>query len=261
MAVFHHVIVIDGFSRDWFEEFVREFADGVEALRFEDGELVTESATGGRVVLIAGRHIGPGTQYRLIPDAEGVPPTSVTVTRWDRDSEISIGFSKRSNGMVTASTRTLRSVTHPRTAQLHGTYNNTSGPWLLRQASWSLDLDLERWWAHVSDASSTPGPAPMTFTFVHPHVTTTLEIVPSPAGSNRWSLKTTATIRSTSWARPVVAVALLLGRKFLDSSYREMIHEIVPEWNAAVERLRDMPPQKAAAQSLGAFWTENPTLG
>ena len=63
METFQHEVVLPGCSRDWFQQFVAEVHDEVEALPFEGGCLVEQLPEDREVLLVAGRHAGEGVDH------------------------------------------------------------------------------------------------------------------------------------------------------------------------------------------------------
>lgn len=261
MTVFRHEVTLAGCTREWFDQFVAEAHSAAESLRFEDGRLAGapsgDPADGpGTVSLVAGRHAARGARYQVGPAADG---TSFTVTDWDRARRTGIALRERSGGHEMTAEVRLRSASRPRDIEARGGYRDPGGHWLARRADWSAEVSLAGWWKRLGTGSGTgtgAGAAPAAATVSHPLVRARTRAVPRPAGSAggqpRWAVEVVTTVRGRRWARPLVAVVLVLARASIQDTYRKTLDEIASRASPGIATAAGMSPREAVAAMFAA---------
>lgn len=258
MATFQHEVVLPGCSRDWFQQFVAEVHDEVEALPFEGGCLVEQLPGDREVLLVAGRHAREGAEYRIGPEVGGF---NLTITAWDRARGTSVKvLSQEDEGIVTNSV-TLRSANRPELVEVLGEYQNLHGPRVFRGLSWRVNISLTGWWEYLIAGK---GPAPAVVDVTHPLLTGRIEVFPRPAEGpaiGPWAVDVVAVVRGQSWARPLIALGLRLNRRRVRTSYRKALDGIAGKADPVLTALTAKSPPaaaKAAVESLYAPRDQHP---
>jgi hypothetical protein len=254
MAIFRHQVVLSGCSRDWFQQFVVEVHNEVEALRFEGGRLAWQPSDGQgdpEVVLVAGQHARKGAEYRIGPEAEGL---GLTITAWDKARGTGIQLLSREDGEVVDMSVNLRSANQPEIIEILGDYSNPQGSRLGRRASWRANISLTQWWEYLLTGK---GPAPVVARATHPLAEGKLEMFPRPAqgtaSETAWAVDVVGRVRGRSWARPLAAVGLLMLHRIIWTGYRKGLDDIAGNADAAIARLPDGSPRTAAKAAVGSL--------
>ena len=223
MTELRHEVMLPGCSRDWFERFVAEVHDEIEA----------------------------GQQARRLADG-----LSVTITTWVRARETGITLLSRADGVLVSTAVKLRSADQPRTIEIHGKYRNPAArSRFVRRADWRADVSLTRWWNCVT-AGATAVPATVVVT--HPLVRARVALVPRLAGDvsgagPQWAVTVVTVLRGRSWARPLAAALLPLLRRMLQAQYRDMLDEMAGEASAAAT-WTERAPHEAARSAVAVLY-------
>lgn len=258
MAVFQHEVVLPGCSRDWFQQFVAEVHNEVEALRFEGGRLVEQLAEDQEVLLVAGRHAREGAEYRIGPEVGGF---NLTITEWDRARGTGVRVLSREDAGIIISSVTLRSADKPELVEVLGEFQGLRGPRLFRSLSWRVNISLTGWWEYLIAGK---GPAPAVVDVTHPLLTVRLEMFPRLAEGpaiGSWAVDVVSVVRGKSWARPLISVGLGLIRRIARTNYRKALDGFADDADPVLTALTAKSPPaaaKAAFESLYAPRDQHP---
>ena len=258
MATFQHEVVLPGCSRDWFQQFVAEVHNEVEALPFEGGCLVEQLPGDREVLLVAGRHAREGAEYRIGPEVGGF---NLTITAWDRARGTSVRVLSQEDEEIVTNSVTLRSANRPELVEILGEYRDPHGPRLFRGLSWRVNISLTGWWDYLIAGK---GPAPAVVDVTHPLLTGRIEMFPRPAegpATGPWAVDVVGVVRGQSWARPLFAVGLRLMRRRVLTSYRKVLDGIAGNAEPVLTALTAKSPPaaaKAAVESLYAPRDQHP---
>ena len=258
METFQHEVVLPGCSRDWFQQFVAEVHDKVEALPFEGGCLVEQLPEDREVLLVAGRHAREGAEYRIGPEVGGF---NLTITAWDRARGTSVRVLSQEDEEIVTNSVTLRSANRPELVEILGEYQNLHGPRLFRGLSWRVNISLTGWWEYLIAGK---GAAPAVVDVTHPLLTGRIEMFPRLAEGTAigpWAVDVVGVVRGQSWARPLIAVGLRLIRRKARTSYRKVLDGIAGDADPVLTALTAKSPPaaaKAAVESLYAPRDQRP---
>lgn len=262
MARFRHRVTVIPIPRRWFESSVRTLHALAEslragpdgALRLPDGRAVPE------LRLARGEHLRPGARYEAREEAreqaqeEDGSPLALLVEEWRSDLATAVRLDLRSpDGAAATATARLASARSPGTVEADGRLTAPGRESSLRRGSGELRADLAAWWRAADRRRGTGrgGPAPLTGTLDHRLARARFQITPRRAPSGRWELTCTVTVRGRSWARPLVALGLLVARVRVRRELASALERAAADWNSAVPGLL----RKDAAQ-LRAELTE-----
>jgi hypothetical protein len=256
MAIFRHHVVLSGCSRDWFQQFVVEVHNEVEALRFDGGHLIEQLSDGQEgdpeVVLVAGRHARKGAEYRIGPEAGGY---HLTIIAWDRARETGVRVLSREDGATATASVNLRSANRPEIIELAGDYQDPRGSWIAHRLSWRAKISLTGWWEYLIVGK---GPAPAVVDVAHPLLKAKLKMFPRPAQGatmGSWAVEVVGVVHGRSWARPLIAVGLGLTHPLVRISYRKMLNEIAGDANPVIAALAKGNPATAAKKAVESLYS------
>ncbi|MEU5624702.1 hypothetical protein ABZ784_09305 [Streptomyces tendae] len=260
MARFRHTVTLAPVPRRWLESCVvalHDLAEGTEAdgarLRLPDGRPVPG------LVLVRGRHLGPGAQYRPVRDQDGEPDADqcLTVVSWDRRRETALevvtldGDPAHPARLVCA--LGLTNAERPREAWLSVTLRPSGG----KRAEYlggtgRLHLDLGRWWQATGHGRH-PSRAPLSGTLTHPLARVSVTVVPRPAPDGRWRVTVRARLSGRSIARPLLPLATaVLGRR-ARRACAEALERVAAAWNAQVPELVRKDGERLGAELADAI--------
>ncbi|TDC43772.1 hypothetical protein E1281_34780 [Actinomadura sp. KC345] len=235
-----HQVEVKTVSREWVEEYVAALHRAIEELRFEKGRLADTPAD---VRLVEGEHIEAGAHYRFV--SEGVDKDeslNVKVVAWDSAGPSRVEFSSPDEAQT--GWAEIDSARKPAVirAALSGEIED------LTQLSLAGEANLERWWAGVGGSGGEP-PA-FTATADHPLAEGGVSIAGSPADGDRWKVDTTVTVEGRDWARPLIAVADLVGGAAIEGAFKQLVDETAADWDRAVTRAAESDPRPAAEATI-----------
>ncbi|WP_106584617.1 hypothetical protein [Murinocardiopsis flavida] len=262
MSRFEHQIAADAVARETCAAELAKVLDGFEALRFGDGGiayggLLDGRADGGELRLLAEPHAAAGGRYRYTdPGTPGTPGTpgepvdsaapaartaafaaDFTLDSWDRAGTTSVRFAASetaapADGAEGSGSVVLRRGAGRCTVEVSGEYRGGGPRSALLAASVSATADACRWWSRAEGAAGAQGgDAPVVVRLRHRYAVAVVRVspapdpAPGPAGP-RWLLTVRTDVRGRSWARPVLAVVLLLGRSRLRRLYARALDEM-----------------------------------
>ncbi|MEU0446892.1 hypothetical protein [Streptomyces tendae] len=243
MARFRHTVTLTPVPRRWLESCVaalHDLAEGTDVdgarLRLPDGRPVPG------LVLVRGRHLGPGAQYRPVRDQDGEPDADqcLTVVSWDRRRETALevvtldGDPAHPARLVCA--LGLTSAERPREAWLSATLRSSGKRAEYLGGTGRLHLDLGRWWQATGHGRH-PSRAPLSGTLTHPLARVSVTVVPRPAPDGRWRVTVRARLSGRSVARPLLPLATaVLGRR-ARRACAEALDRAAAAWNTQVPEL------------------------
>ncbi|QKW38269.1 hypothetical protein HUT06_33230 [Actinomadura sp. NAK00032] len=235
---FEHRVTLKAVSREWAEEYTAALHQGIEELRFSKGRLVKKEPGAFSIRLLTGKHIGPGTRYRIafVPEDE-VEPLDVHVAAWRLDGPDRIEFNSSDDGQTGYfEIDSARRPTAVR-AGFTGAFEGYS------QAEASAEADLKRWWG------DTPAPL-LTGKADNPAGEASMTVNRAKDNDGEWTVDVTATVKGRAWAGHLVPVAGLVLGSALTRSFRESVDTYAEKWNAAAPGA--VTPQQAADSTLRA---------
>ncbi|TDC98468.1 hypothetical protein [Actinomadura sp. 7K507] len=239
-----HQVEVKPVSREWAEEYVTALHQAVEGLRFEKGRLTDTSAD---VRLIEGEHIEAGSRYRFFHEAENEDerePESldVSVAAWDLAGPSRVEFSGTGQGPT--GWAEIDSAQKP--AVVRGAVTMSIEEFT--QLGLEGEANLERWWADVGGSG---GDVPaLTATIDHRLGEGSISIAGSPAEGDRWKVDVTVAVEGRDWARPLIAVAALVGFAAIDDSFKDLVNETAENWDGAIPGAVESEPRRAAEATL-----------
>jgi hypothetical protein len=71
--------------------------------------------------------------------------------------------------------------------------------------------------------------------------------VGNSGGQPLWAIEIVTTVHGRSWARPLVAVALLLARGRIQAAYRKNLDEMAASAGAVIAKVTSKTPREAVA--------------
>jgi hypothetical protein len=256
MVRLSHRVVVEAVGRPWVDAFVAGVHDAFVDLRFDGGRLVDVTDGPVEVFLVEGRHAAPDARYRLTypvdpAESSGERRTlEMVVTAMDRAAETSLAISSEEEGERLAMKLALRSVAHPDAGLVVGTMRWPGRPRSLRRVSWSVQIDVGRWWKQVERHGDRHGGAPVVAKITHSLAGATITIVPRSDKKGRWTVDVVAAVHGRSWARPLAFVALPFMRGSLHSEYRRVLDEVAEDVNRAAAAFAHEDPDQLARDCL-----------
>ncbi|MFB4306806.1 hypothetical protein [Actinomadura sp. GTD37] len=216
---FEHRVTLKAVSREWVEEYAGALHQGIEKLDFESRELVKSPESAYSVRLLKGKHIGPGTRYRIAlgPDDE-VEPLDVNVAAWDFGGPNRIEVSSPDD--VQTGWAEIDSAREPRVVRA-----GFAGLFEDMPVTATAEADLGRWW---SAGSLLSGSAEI------PVGAAALAVERVADADGEWTVDVSATIEGRAWARHLIAVAGVLSGPAMTRSFRESADAFAEKWNRAV---------------------------
>ncbi|MCT2592600.1 hypothetical protein LHJ74_22265 [Streptomyces sp. N2-109] len=236
MARFRHRVTIVPVPRRWFEAYLLMLHDLAESVRAEpDGALrLSDGRAVPEVRLAHGEHLRPGTRYEAQPEADG-SRAALLIQEWQRASATAVRLEARSadGAELTGSVR-LAGARRPGTlgGDWHFTAPGRSS--VLRRASGMLRVDLAAWWSAADRRrGARRGTAPVTGAVDHRLARARLRVTPRAVAGGRVELTCTVSVRGRALARPLVGLALLVGRVRVRRELAAALDETAARWNKA----------------------------
>ncbi|WP_396449299.1 hypothetical protein [Actinomadura sp.] len=232
---FEHQIKLEAVSREWVEEYVAALHREIEKLSFHKRRLV-EGGAGFGVRLLKGKHIRPGTGYRIAFADDEVEPLDLHVAAWDFDGRNRIEFSTpddvQTGWVEIDSARKVGAVRAGFAGEFEG----------LPAVTAEAEADLGRWWSTG---------ALLRVSAAHPVGEAGLTADRAADEGGQWTVHVAATVAGLAWARHLVALAGLLSGPALRRSFRENADAFAEKWNGAAPG--SGPAGQAAASTLRAL--------
>lgn len=216
---FEHRVHLRAVPREWAETYVAELHQGIERLAFDGRRLFTSPESTYEVRLLKGKHIRPGTRYRIAFAPKSKPgPFDVKVAAWEFDGPNRIEFAGPNGAQ--AGWVEIDSARRP-TVVRAGFTGTVTGDMPLTAAA---EADLQRWWSTGSlltaSAENPVGQASLT-----------VERIADENGE--WTVAISAAVEGRAWARHLIAVAGVLSGPALKRSFHETAEAIAERWNTA----------------------------
>jgi hypothetical protein len=252
MVRLKHHIVVEAVGRPWVDAFVAGVYDAFVHLRFDGGRLVDVADGPVELFLVEGRHAAPDARYRLTypvdpAESPGERRTlEVVVTAMELTAKTSLAISSEEGGERLAMKLVLRSVARPDAALVVGTMQWPGRPRSFRRVSWSVQIDVERWWKRVGRHGGRHGGAPVVAKITHSLAGATITVVPRSDRKGRWTVDVVAAVHGRSWARPLAFVALPFVRGSLHTEYRRVLDEVAEDVNRAAAAFAHEDPDQLA---------------
>jgi hypothetical protein len=239
---FEHRVHLRAVSREWAETYVAELHQGVERLAFDGRRLFTSPESTYEVRLLKGKHIRPGTRYRIAfaskaSASKSKPaPFDVKVSAWEFDGPNRIEFAGPDGAQ--AGWVEIDSARRP-TVVRAGFTGTVTGDMPLTAAA---EVDLQRWWRTGSlftgSAENPVGQASLA-----------VERIADEDGE--WTVAISAAVEGRAWARHLIAVAGVLSGPALRQSFRESAEAFAERWNGVASGAG--PAEQAADSTLMAL--------
>lgn len=157
------------------------------------------------------------------------------ITSWDPHADTAGRLTLTDETMELSSQFVLRTAAAPATVACDGQVHLTEPkqPSFLRTTSWTAQAEIDRWWkgsGHIKVA-------------VHNKIAQgDVKFAPDHVDARVWQLKVTTKVRGRSWARPLIAIALLFLRAKLDKKIGEALQKAADRWHADVPELIKKDP-------------------
>ncbi|MBO2466155.1 hypothetical protein [Actinomadura violacea] len=222
---FEHRISLKAVPREWAETYVAELHQGTEGLVFDKRHLFKSPESTYDVRLLKGKHIRPGTRYRITfappssTSKDKRKPLDLHVTAWELDGPNRIEFARPDDAQ--AGWVEIDSARRPTLVRAGFTDTSTSGIPVMAAA----EADLQRWWSTGSL---------LTGTVEIPVGGATLAVERVADEDGQWTVAITAAVEGRAWARHLVAVAGVLSGPALKQAFRETADTFAERWNSTV---------------------------
>ncbi|MFG2312883.1 hypothetical protein ACGFS9_30050 [Streptomyces sp. NPDC048566] len=246
MVRISHTVCVEPVPRRWFEQMLAELYLLAQDTRAHGERILLP---GGRDVpglrLLKGTHLTPGAVYET---ADERSRTTLSLRSWTRGSTLRVEQVVTDEEMTLGVEAALRSVDHPREAEIRGCVRYP-GRWesLLRLEG-RARVDLDAWWRAAK--SRRPVHAPLTATLTHRLGEATVRAWPRTRPDGRWDVRVVLSARGRSFLRPLAAVGLPAFRGRLGHTFEKSIDGAAEQWNETVPHATARAPHELRSSVL-----------
>ncbi|MDK1475468.1 hypothetical protein QNO07_18930 [Streptomyces sp. 549] len=269
MPTLRHSVILEPIPRRWLTEALADLHALCEELRSEKGVLHLEDEALPNVEHLEGRHLAPGSRYRItdefgggygygygdgedgaVADVVEMPepdPVYVEIAHWSRTGPTRLRVAGGDEQTSMDTELTLESVHRPTRVAVSSAIRGVGSFARYRTGELRAKADLDRWYAARNS------PAPVTAGFRHPLARGVVRLTMKQQKDGRWRVTFLTSFRGRSWARPLLAVGCVLFRSRLREGYRTGLDSMAESWNADVPTTVAKRPHNLRAELLAAL--------